>query len=423
VTVSLSAASNCYRSTPLAERSTTKPGFASALAGAIVLAAILFNFGLCFLSTRGYAIGAGSVIACEVLILSAALLLGLPELTVTLLLSGVAVVTWLLILYLLNPDMEIKIFRDLAIPFGFYALGKSRGNPASADRLVYIIVAISLLVGIWEMIDETGYENFFDIIDYYINKGGASESQANDSGTLLFVSGIRPDEQGRSILPILGGHRVSSVMLEPVSAGNLGAIAVLWFIARGASRSVLSVVACIASAAIVVVADSRLGLGICAVGLLAYFLPPLRSTIVLIVAPFLAVAFLLALAALAGDSTIDNGLLGRLLSSGSLMLSWGPDQWFGLKPSPAYPWDSGYGYVFSNMGLLPSAALWGALICSQSRDGQTDGFTASLALYFTLSLAVSGSVFTIKTAALLWFLRGALDARHSAAIPYATVSA
>ena len=42
--------------------------------------------------------------------------------------------------------------------------------------------------------------------------------------------------EGRTLLPWLGEHRVSSVFLEPVSVGNFGAICFSWIVLRNWSR-------------------------------------------------------------------------------------------------------------------------------------------------------------------------------------------
>ena len=50
------------------------------------------------------------------------------------------------------------------------------------------------------------------------------------SSDRLFISGMR--YEGRTLLPFLGEHRVSSIFLEPVSVGNFGAICFAWVTLR-----------------------------------------------------------------------------------------------------------------------------------------------------------------------------------------------
>jgi putative polymerase len=45
---------------------------------------------------------------------------------------------------------------------------------------------------------------------------------------------MRPEgfNGGRNLLPFLGNHRVSSIFLEPASAGNFGIIVFMWALVR-----------------------------------------------------------------------------------------------------------------------------------------------------------------------------------------------
>ena len=53
----------------------------------------------------------------------------------------------------------------------------------------------------------------------------------------------------------------------------------------------------------------------------------------------------------------------------------------------------------------------------------TGGFGLTTMLYLGISLCVTGSPFSIKTAALLWFLNGVLAHRAGEAKPAASVTA
>ena len=71
--------------------------------------------------------------------------------------------------------------------------------------------------------------------------------------------------------------------------------------------------------------------------------------------PFIALLFLVLDGAYS-HGIIDNGLSGRLLSSGVVLYSWGAEEWLALKGSALTLEDCGYGWLLSNLGLIPMAA-------------------------------------------------------------------
>jgi len=141
-------------------------------------------------------------------------------------------------------------------------------------------------------------------------------------------------------------------------------------------------------------------------------LPFHRSSVIAFLLPIVAVIGLLIYGGRGYDIGVearlmDDDFAGRLLFSGQLLSSWTWRQWFGLAGSPIYTADTGYAYVIVNLGLPLAVALWFAFAMAPvaTRQGQT--MRGMIALYITLSLCVGASVFSIKTAALCWFLYGA----------------
>jgi putative polymerase len=103
----------------------------------------------------------------------------------------------------------------------------------------------------------------------------------------------------------------------------------------------------------------------------------------------------------------SNTFTGRLYGSGEVLASFDLSGWFGLSPPAITPWDSGYAYIFGNVGIIGVAIAWLAFagIPVASPFGQR--FRSVVAVYIAALLCISGvSVFSIKTAALLWFLYG-----------------
>jgi putative polymerase len=70
--------------------------------------------------------------------------------------------------------------------------------------------------------------------------------------------------------------------------------------------------------------------------------------------------------------------------------------------------DSGYGYSVNAIGLVAAAFAWCLFLWLERPGRQFNLFRNLAAAYYAAILCVSYSPFTIKTAALLWFLLGAL---------------
>ncbi len=401
---------------PLALPTARQPvldGFHPAVIGFwAILAAMLFNITLCFLNTKHMmAAGSTQVIAIEMAILAVGLLAArnlVGEGAVRL--SAVAVAC-LLALKLINSDLDLKIVHDLAIILVFYLLGRVCPVPL-AGRLVGVLLVLVIAIGLVEWLLPTVFESMFDIWGYYLDKGSLDASTVNYSNTKLFVSGQRSADAGRTLLPaVFGIHRISSIFLEPVSLGNFAIICLAWLLSMPPRSAGMRLTMAMAVGLCVVFPDSRFAAAACVMMVLYRMTPFHRSP---------AVAFLLPVAAVIGlviyggqghdigiaPRLLDDDFSGRLLFSGQLLSSWSWRQWLGLAASPIYTADTGYAYAIVNMGLPLAIALWFAFAMTPvaSRQGQT--MRGMIALYITLSLCVGASVFSIKTAALCWFLYG-----------------
>jgi len=382
------------------------------LAPALVLATLLFNFALCFLKTRGLPIGQVSVIVSEVAIIAIAGLAVAKDVSRPTIAFFLILPAYIGFLRYYNYYLDLKIAIDMAIPVIFWVLGEKYASREGADRIVLWATSIMIAVGLFEWFAVDEYQKYFDIFQYYVDKGSADPSQATFSGTKLFVSGIRPAGEGRELIKGLGNHRVSSIILEPVGAGNLGAIFFLWGLERFGEKRAFSLTLMAAAALIIVLADTRMGAVLCGVGLVARLIPLMRTRLFLFAIPIIVPVLILVVSAATPDGRIDNGFMGRIYSSGHLMTSWGPLQWMGLQLSPITPYDSGYGYLFSNFGVAGCVLMW-AMATRRTGLGSTGGFGVTTMLYCALGMCVSGSTFSIKTAALLWFLNGVLSAQQA----------
>lgn len=376
---------------------------------AILIGALVFNAVLCFLNTAGFPVTSGTVIGVEIVLLLAALTFALdaragPWLAI----AGIA--AYALLLLALRGSTDVKLVRDYLIPIAFYNLGLRAPDLRDADRAALACGLIVVAMGLFEYAAFDVYERFFNIVRYYIARGSMLPSEVNEYAGTLFASGIRGN--GRTLLPFLGPHRASSVFLEPVSAGNFGAVLFAWALYRPAMRGRLWLFAC--AAVTLVLADARFGSYVC-VAIAAAMLAAYRLPRFLWVAlPF---AILLGLAIYGFESTQvrwEDDMAGRVLWSGRLVISLPPEAVFGIGTGMGFLADSGYASTLYDVGAAGIVGVWLLFILMPARDPRAWRLRCGIATYLCLLLVVSVSAFTIKTAALLWFVLGAADAADPA---------
>jgi putative polymerase len=213
-------------------------------------------------------------------------------------------------------------------------------------------------------------------------------------------------------------------MLEAPGVGNFGAIAFAWVLLRP-KRPFAFVAKVSAIFFIIVLADARFGLYFSFVIFAVYVLGVRFRSTVIFIAPFVAMIALAGYATLQGPQDFDNDMLGRLLYAGQILSHIDPLQIFGLQASDISTGagfasdpvnDSAYTYVLVEIGIVGAAGLWALFAYAPvaSRDGWR--FKTVIALYYILVLTIAASAFTIKTAALLWFLYGTLKGWEAAAL-------
>jgi putative polymerase len=394
----------------------------SKLGPRIVIAALLFNLVLCFIQTRNWVqIANPEIAACELVIMLAGFSLMRQRITeVAMRIMGVIVV-YEIGIKLINPGLDLKILHDVAIMYIFYEIGTMYSVEAG-NRLLWTAMAIVLVVGFFELLSPALFGDVFDVWDYYVNKGVIGQDVVNYSQTNLFLSGNRGAAASRTFFPgLLGPHRVSSVFLEPDSLGNFAAIAFAWCLSTSiGKRSVRAVLFGLAMLCFVL-ADSRFASGCCLLMLILRF-TIFRSKFIVFLLPVMMMSALTVVGSIhelpgVVPSIQGDNLAGRLLFSGRLLNYWDVQQWFGFAASPVYTADTGYAYVINNLGLPLALFLLGIFAAFPCRSKEAMIMKAMISVYFATSLCIGASVFTIKTAALLWFLYGTTNA-VSRAEPY-----
>ena len=385
------------------------PGARQRATLAILLGALTFNAALCLANTITTHVTDTAVMGAEVVLIVAALALALrrpagPYVVLAVFLSYAALIM------ALRPQLDPKAVRDFLIPIAFYALGRHWSDPRLADRAALASGLVVLAFGLFEATALDTYTRFFNIAQYYVARGSAvpvdaAQSEFGTQASALFGSGIRPD--ARTILPFLGPHRTSSVFLEPVSMGNFGAILYLWSLCRPAMAWRRLTMAL--GAAAIVLADARFGLYVCVAGTGAALLGHRLPRLLWFALPFAMLTGFAVYGFTSAEVDWSNDFGGRMLWTARLITSLSDRAVWGLSAEKPFLSDSGYAYSLNQIGLVGLVGFWALFVFVPQTNAAAWRFKCCVATYVCLLLVISDSVYSIKTAALLWFMLGSSD--------------
>jgi putative polymerase len=392
------------------------------IAFALILSAMSFNAALSFINAHIAGVNARTVELSEVFIIGATIILGYRVFNLGyLIFVAMIIYTFNLTLFraIVSPEagIDVKIVRDFMIPFAFFFFGLRIAKLETADSIVFMATAVVFCVALFEYFFLPTYLKIFEVIQYYIARGTIQDTaHALEVSKGLMVSGLRPASQGRALLPFLGDHRVSSLFLEPNSLGNYGCIVAMWAVVRSRMTRQLYFWSLTAAIALIILSDTRFDAAFLAIGILMIFLPSNIGTPIAFVLPVIVMSLLVSLAIISGnpsDQVAGLGLYPRLVYSGHVILDFDFLNWLGVKVSRLQTFDAGYAYVISNAGIIGFALFWWVFISLKGSNRYFYAFRNASAAYFAILFCIAESQLTIKTAALHWFLMGALSVSTS----------
>jgi putative polymerase len=378
----------------------------------IVSAALSFNFFLCFINTNVATVSTFHVIVAELFIISVTFLVCFRMIGAQQFIVILMIFLYLLFLAIarailaMDGKVDLKIIRDFMIPVAFFLLGTGVRDMRTADATVFGLAIVVVGAAIFEYFFVGAYLHYFNIIKYYLARGTIEAHRLSLFSTNLFESGIRPE--GRAILPILGDHRVSSIFLEPVSPGNFAVMVFFWAMVRFRTRKVFSAALILIAILLIIMADNRFGAYLCGLAIVISLLPNRFALVSVASLPIAALSLVLWCAYMFEQLVIDNSLLGRLVWSGRVLHGFDTPGLLGLEQSASLAFDSGYAYIIGQVGIMGFIGFWLLFMMLKGANSAFQLFRLLTGLYLATILCVSNSPFTIKTAALLWFLLGAL---------------
>ncbi|WP_075214538.1 hypothetical protein [Mongoliimonas terrestris] len=395
----------------LARRSVSIPHIRIDHFSLIIIGAAVFNAFLAFLNANILPVKPAMVIACEAILLAYAVAIGCRTITKAKELWILLAAFFLgvnILLGLAGGTVDPKLARDVLLIPIFIILGLT----ATRQDVIRVLVRLQwivLLVMLYEAIAPESYGNVFNIVRYYIDTRGFSEEQFWNEGSNLFASASRPGE--RFLMGFLDIHRLSSVFLEPVSLGNYCVIVsmitvALWSYLSRRTRWFLV----ISTFMVLVGSDGRFAtvtiLMVIATRWLALRLPRYANALYLPGVVILVFAAILIF----GWQYDGDTFKGRLVFSYNAITNFSFVNLMGLTPGSAYQvMDSGLAYLLYSQSIFGVAILWCMIAFNiKYKNISSVIFLHAVCLYIALNLLVSNSLFSIKTAGLLWFTYGVL---------------
>ena len=375
-------------------------------ATALLVVGVSYNLPLAILNARGVPIARNTVIGFEAVLMAAGLILALShwraEMTRWLLMIG-AFFALSMILSQFRQTFDLKSFRDMLM-FAVFILNGMLVPWRDARRVIVGLHVAILLVMLIEVFFPAQFGAFVDPRSYFIaTRGFTPEQLAGDSN--LFGA-VRPDE--RYLLPWLGWNRASSLFLEPLSLGNYVSFAVLAMLMFWRDWSFRMRLFMVVSTGIILVGCDGRFAGVSAI-VLVLFAPLLRRL------PAVLAIFYLPVAVLVGRIAsqvlqwrpVNDDFPGRVARGMKQLfkLDW-YDLWGFSIPTPALA-DSGIAYLVMSQSLAGVVMLQMFLYLQPEMQRPEERlYLHGTALTFALSILVSISMLSIKTAGFYWFLMG-----------------
>ncbi len=376
----------------------------------LVIAAALFNAVLAIVNAKVKPLSGNIVIVCEVFIVASAHVFILRHFQSRMMnwyFLALAFAVFALLRITTTGTVDAKYFRDIFLVITFVLLGMTSNEHRAIQMMTVLQAAVLIGIG-FEAACVECYGELFAVKDFYVNTRGVSESDFTNLASDLYVSATRPEAR---FLPFFDLHRLSSIFLEPVSLGNFVIMTVAFTAAFWKHMKVWLQAFFLFSITLMLFAcDGRLAM-LATVAIVALSLGnrvlPRHAGLVLL--PVIA-ALAIFVTDKAGLHSGTDDLPGRIAYTAELLTSMQFLDFAGLSDRLLdQSVDAGAVYLMITQSFLGVALLW--LFVTLSADEATSEqkiYKNGLLLYLALTMMVSYSFASIKTAAPIWFVFGVL---------------
>lgn len=370
----------------------------------LLFSALLYQTFFCFVNTHFFRITPSFLMLTEIVLLSgvAAFFIRGP-ISLKMLSLLVLVFANAFVLVIFQQFFEPKTIRNLMIPILILWLGAQYNNKIPTDKLLKYFTFIVIAVGLVEFVLPSIYQMFFNVIEYQVATGRATDIAIKYSEGSFAMNGTRWG--GRNLLPFLGDHRTSSVFLETVNMGNFGVLIACWGLSKKNIKSGLFFL--VAAFVIAVLADSRFASTLITLLILMRFLLPLKALeITAYLSPLL---ILLVCFYLYTPENMDD-FKSRLGTTGYYILNFKASEFFGLSNYHYSMFvDQGYAYLIHFTGITLALIMWFSYCRLKMVSDEGRVFKSLFGVLIAANLAISGdSIFSFKWVPIAWFLLGTL---------------
>jgi putative polymerase len=399
---------------PLPTPMTSVEPDAGVLPVVLVLLSVLFNAMLAISNAHVVPLNMSVVAGCEFLIVLAAQVTAFRNYQAQML-PWYGMIAFIIAFAFLRgsylESFEPKYIRDVILIPTFVLLGMT--VPFHRVKTTVTVLHVIVVAGVlFEALFTSAYAGLFDVRGYYIATRAFDQTAFWDTTSDLFVSATRPEARFFNFINL---HRVSSVFLEPVSLGNYVIVLTAFLCANFSKFSIRYRAFLLGGMVIALVGcDGRLA-AICStvIVLVTLVAPRLPPKIALLYLPASVIGAFILVFITHPDAYQDN-FSGRVAYCVNLLANYDISDWLGLSDHfLAGASDSGIAYIIATQSVIGVALFWVLLNFEADEHWPNQvKFTQALCLYVALTMLVSYSLFSIKTAALLWFIHGSLQRRE-----------
>ena len=295
---------------------------------------------------------------------------------------------------------------------GLFTMVGSRLNFQQLKFIFGVFTFLVMFFLILEIIDVQLYVNIFNPSSYFEQSRGLIVSETNETGLFGAALGF----ENRFSYGIFNGARTSSIFLEQVGLGNFGQILLIYTLCFWSNFKINTKVFFMSSVFIIITStESRAAGSLCIIYILIFLFRNILFKRVN--------AFVMPLCILLGsfftiffNVQYSDTLSGRFYIGMEHFFDLSFLDYLGLSAAYSYKFaDSGYAYLMSSSTIFGFFALYFYLIFySKQKHNYSVLYSLYLSLYIYANLIISGSsVFSIKTAPLIWVLFGFFKYRES----------
>jgi putative polymerase len=126
--------------------------------------------------------------------------------------------------------------------------------------------------------------------------------------------------------------------------------------------------------------------------------------------PFLFLSLFAAYGMISGTNGGPNDVAGRFASTAHIMTSLPMGVVFGYEVYDKFTADSGFAYTLTKFGIWGFVGLWASFVLLPFKSARAWQFHSMMIVYLLLIMIISNSFYSVKTAALMFFMVGTVGA-------------